>query len=213
MHITAAVARFAVVLTATIISLALLAQPVASASGKAPADQVTLDSVHGLTSESVPAGTTTITATIHIHKIGPTTYVQVYNANLGPYNTYFGVQSTTGEWTAIWSVFGFANRARVRLLAKSSIQAFGVNTKGDGTYSSVRTLVKRASLFVLQLTPTGDGWWKLVVNGHPVGAILVKSEASFQTQGSAWAEYWPNDYAAHPVKPPAVDASVTLMTS
>ena len=182
-------------------------------AGAGVSHTVILASTHGLTMEQIPGHTAKLTATVHIDRIGYNTYIQCYEANIGSDNEYFGIQSakgTDGKWTAIFSAFDFANPKRVRLYPGAT-DAFGVNTKGDGTYSSIRLLVKPGKLFVLTIAQTGNGWWLFTVNGHKVGAIQIGTSA-LQTQGSAWAEFWPNNYNPHPTPPPPVHATVTLKT-
>jgi hypothetical protein len=157
--------------------------------------------------EHVVPGSTGITVDLTISRMGSDTFLQAYDGKLGAFPQYLGVQSTSPEWTAIWSVFDITDAADLDPY-DGSTGVSGVDTKGDGTYVSIHFPVTRATRYVLSVAPVADGWDQFSMDGHPVGEIYVGGRPTFSTTGSAWAEYWPDNYAAHPITPPAVAASV-----
>lgn len=157
--------------------------------------------------QHVVPGSTGITVDLTISRMGPDTFLQAYDGKLGAFPQYLGVQSTAPEWTAIWSVFDITDEADLDPY-DGSTGVSGVGTKGDGTYVSIHFAVTRATHYVLSVAPVADGWDQFSVDGHAVGKIYVGGRPTFSTTGSAWAEYWPDNYAAHPITPPAVTASV-----
>ena len=157
--------------------------------------------------EHVVPGSTGITVHLTISRIGPDTFLQAYDGNLGAFPQYLGVQSTAPQWTAIWSVFDIADEADLDPY-DGSTGVSGVDTKGDGTYVSIHFAVTRATRYVLSVTPIANGWDQFSVDGRAVGKIYVGGCPAFSTTGSAWAEYWLDNYAARPITPPAVAASV-----
>lgn len=157
--------------------------------------------------EHVFPGSTGITVNLTIRRMGPDTFLQAYDGKLGAFPQYLGVQSTAGEWTAIWSVFDITDAGDLDPY-DGSTGLSGLNTKGDGTYVSIHFPVTRATRYVLAVAPVADGWDQFSVDGHAVGKIYVGERPTFSTVGSAWAEYWPDNYAPRPITPPAVAASV-----
>jgi hypothetical protein len=159
--------------------------------------------------EHVMPASTGITVDLTISRMGTDTFLQAYDGKLGTLPQYLGVQSTAPEWTAIWSVFDITDAADLDPY-DGSTGVTGVDTKGDGTYVSIHFPVTRATHYVLSVAPVADGWEQFSVDGHAVGEIYVEGRPTFATTGSAWAEYWPDNYAAHPITPPPVTASVLV---